>query len=48
MTLRQLIVELRERSGDLDISVKVEGNGNIVDIEFTDDGELLIMGEQDE
>lgn len=44
LTVGQLIVELQER--DLEMPVEVAG-GEIVSIEYTDDGKLLLVGEDD-
>ena len=48
MTLGQLLTELDERSNDPNTPVHVEGFGDIVDIEFTDDGIILLTGESNE
>ena len=43
ITVGQLIVELQER--DLEMPVLVTGDGEIVDINYNDDGVLVLMGE---
>lgn len=48
LTLGQLLAELRERNNDLSMSVQVSGYGDIEDIEFTDDGIILLVGELNE
>lgn len=45
MTNQQLIAELQER--DLEAPIEVAG-GEIVDINYTDDGKLKLIGENDE
>jgi hypothetical protein len=44
ITVRQLIAELEER--DLEMPVEVAG-GEIVDIEYTDNGKLRLIGEDE-
>lgn len=43
LSVGQLIVELEER--DREAPAKIKGMGDIIDIESTDDGEVLIIGE---
>ena len=43
LTVGQLIVELEER--DREAPAKIKGIGDIIDIESTDNGEVLIIGE---
>lgn len=45
VTVQQLIAELEER--DLDIPIVLEDGRNIVDIDYTDDGQLMLIGEND-
>lgn len=44
MTARNLIEELKER--DLDSPIEIEGIGEIIDIEMTNDGIIILKGEQ--
>ena len=46
ITAGQLIAELQER--DLEMPVEIAGKGEIVSIEYTDDGKLLLIGGSDE
>ncbi len=43
LTVGQLIVELEER--DREAPAKIKGLGDTIDIETTDDGNVLIIGE---
>lgn len=43
VTVNQLIAELEER--DQEAVVKVSGDGDIIEVEVTDDGNVLISGE---
>jgi len=45
LTVGQLICELEER--DREAIVKVHGDGDIYEIEVTDDGSVLITGDYD-
>lgn len=45
MTVQQLIAELQER--DPEIPVVVTGDGEIIEIEYTDNGTLILLGEHE-
>lgn len=46
ITVGQLIAELQER--DLEMPVEIAGEGEIVNIEYTDNGKLQLIGDGDD